>query len=90
MYFPASKPFLYKSNREISLDILPFPYANHFWHLLSTSSLTEKKGQMFYAFPLSKNWGCKAGYVRSSIEVYEMKKAENQETLIFRMFRDIH
>lgn len=58
--------------------------------LLKISWLTKEDGQKFYAFPISKNGGCKAGYVRSSIEVYEMKKAENQETLIFRMFRDIH
>ena len=38
----------------------------------------EEKGQVFYAFPISKNGGCKAGYVRSSIEVYEMKKPETQ------------
>ena len=46
--------------------------------LLKISWLTKEDGQKFYAFPISKNGGCKAGYVRSSIEVYEMKKPETQ------------
>ena len=44
--------------------------------LLKISWLTEEDGQKFYAFPISKNGGCKAGYVRSSIEMQEMKKPE--------------
>ena len=44
--------------------------------LLKISWLTKEDGQKFYAFPISKNGGCKAGYVRSSIEMLEMKKPE--------------
>ena len=41
--------------------------------LLKISWLTEKDGQKFYTTPISKNGGCKAGYV---IEMLEMKKPE--------------
>ncbi len=40
---------------------------------------------MFYAFPISKNGACKTGYVRSSIDVLDMKKPE---TLYLRGFPD--
>ena len=53
--------------------------------LLKISWLTEEDGQPFDAFPISRKAVCKAGYVRSSIEVSDMKKPE---TLYLRGFPD--
>lgn len=53
--------------------------------LLKISWLTEEDGQLFGAFPISRIAVCKAGYVRSTIEVFEIKKPE---TLYLRGFPD--
>ena len=56
------------------------------YFLLKISWLTEEDGQKFYTFPISKNEGCKAGYVRSSIEMLEIK---NRKPFIYAGFRSV-
>ena len=46
--------------------------------LLRISWLTEEDGHTFASIPISKNGDCKTGYVRSSIDVLEIKKPETQ------------